>query len=57
MRAERRASQIMLKAKAREAGCRITVGAVPLASVTMPATATDTPRGTKAMACRNRVGR
>ena len=33
--AERRASQIMLKAKAREAGCRITVGERPMTRLTM----------------------
>ena len=82
--AERRASQIMLKAKAKEAGGRITVGEdKPMTRPTMwpicaPSTlrrhvtqndcitatgkrrrapSTDAPRGTKAMACRNRVER
>ena len=82
--AERRASQIMLKAKAKEAGGRITVGedkaydtadhvahlrainVTPHVTqndcITQPASvvgapSTDAPRGTKAMACRNRVGR
>ena len=72
--AERRASQIMLKAKAKEAGCRITVGEdkaydtadhvahLRAINVTPHVTqndsiSTDAPRGTKAMACRNRAGR
>ena len=81
--AERRASQIMLKAKAKEAGGRITLGedkaydtadhVAHLRAINVTpscdaerlhhrnrqasSASTDAPRGTKAMACRNRVER